>query len=93
MDQKFYPSESEKSDSEEDEDKNSKSKTFSMDPDHRLLLRSCQPLLLSRNSAVGFNLKTCFFKYSLVFDKRKIFYLVICHHLQVLYLIICYHLI
>ncbi|XP_047140481.1 AP-3 complex subunit beta-1 isoform X1 [Hydra vulgaris] len=48
-DQKFYPSESEKSDSE---DENNTSKNFSMDPDHRLLLKSCQPLLLSRNSAV-----------------------------------------
>lgn len=50
QDEKFYESE----DSE-----NSKSpvtpeapKTFTMDSDHRLLLRNCKPLLQSRNAAV-----------------------------------------
>lgn len=54
-DEKFYPSsESEKSDEEDDdsEDEEKKPKPYSMDPDHRLLLRNCQPLLQSRNSAV-----------------------------------------
>ena len=27
-----------------------------MDPDHRLLLRTCKPLLQSRNAAVSFDL-------------------------------------
>lgn len=46
----FYPSSPyEGSDSEEEE----KSKAYIMDADHRLLLKSCQPLLQSRNSAVS----------------------------------------
>lgn len=46
----FYPSSpSEGSDSEEEE----KPKAYTMDADHRLLLKSCQPLLQSRNSAVS----------------------------------------
>ncbi|XP_066919252.1 AP-3 complex subunit beta-1-like isoform X2 [Clytia hemisphaerica] len=50
----FYPSsESEKSDEEDSEDEEvKKAKQYIMDADHRLLLRSCQPLLQSRNSAV-----------------------------------------
>ena len=46
----FYPSSpSEGSDSEEEETP----KGYTMDADHRLLLKSCQPLLQSRNSAVS----------------------------------------
>lgn len=53
-DAKFYPSsESEGSDSDED-DKANTTKGYMMDPDHRLLLQSCQSLLQSRNSAVCF---------------------------------------
>jgi len=52
-DAKFYPSsESEGSDSDEEEDKANTTKGYMMDPDHRLLLQSCQSLLQSRNSAV-----------------------------------------
>lgn len=50
--QQFYPSsESENSDESDNEDAE-KPKAYVMDPDHRLLLRSCQPLLQSRNAAV-----------------------------------------
>ena len=50
----FYRSGSEDSEkSSDDNDENeSKSKKEPMDPDHRLLLKSCKPLLQSRNAAV-----------------------------------------
>lgn len=54
----FYPKSDHSDDSEDDDDdedgsvKISKKKTYVMDPDHRLLLRSCKPLLQSRNAAV-----------------------------------------
>lgn len=57
----FYPKSDHSDDSEDDDDddddgsvKISKKKTYVMDPDHRLLLRSCKPLLQSRNAAVSF---------------------------------------
>ena len=57
----FYPKSDHSDDSEDDDDddddgsvKISKKKTYIMDPDHRLLLRSCKPLLQSRNAAVSF---------------------------------------
>lgn len=40
------------SDSEDGDDKPKKSKEYMMDPDHRLLLRSAVPMLMSRNSGV-----------------------------------------
>ena len=61
MNENFYDdSESDNSDSDdddEDEEKKSskkpKKKAYSMDPDHRLLLRVSKPLLQSRNAAVS----------------------------------------
>lgn len=54
----FYPeSESEESSSEESENDDKKKKkkkaAYSMDSDHRLLLKNAKPLLQSRNSAVS----------------------------------------
>ena len=49
----FYASsESEKEDEDED-DSTPKKKPYLMDVDHRLLLRTCKPLLNSRNAAVS----------------------------------------
>ncbi|XP_013411486.1 AP-3 complex subunit beta-2 isoform X2 [Lingula anatina] len=50
----FYGSDEdeEKEDKEEEEDDKPKKKPYVMDPDHRLLLRNCKPLLNSRNAAV-----------------------------------------
>jgi len=60
----FYPeSESEESSSEEGENDDEKVKkkkkkvTYTMDPDHRLLLKNAKPLLQSRNSAVRHQLE------------------------------------
>lgn len=50
----FYPKSDHSDDSEDGSVKISKKKTYVMDPDHRLLLRSCKPLLQSRNAAVSF---------------------------------------
>lgn len=50
----FYP-QSDDSDDDSDDDesrKEPKKQTYMMDPDHRLLLRTCKPLLQSRNAAV-----------------------------------------
>ncbi|PFX34388.1 AP-3 complex subunit beta-2 [Stylophora pistillata] len=52
----FYP-QSENSDDDDDDDddesrKEPKKQPYMMDPDHRLLLRTCKPLLQSRNAAV-----------------------------------------
>ena len=60
----FYPeSRSEESSSEdsEDEDKKKKKKraVYSMDSDHRLLLKNAKPLLQSRNSAVSTTHSNC----------------------------------
>ena len=55
----FYPEsgseESSSEDSEEDDNKKKKKKkpVYSMDSDHRLLLKNAKPLLQSRNSAVS----------------------------------------
>lgn len=49
-DKPFYDSDNSHSKDEEDTAKNAKN--YVMDPDHRLLLRNCKPLLQSRNSAV-----------------------------------------
>ena len=52
----FYPSsESDEEDEDEEEGSNGveKPKAYTVDPDHRLLLRSCLPLLKSRNAAVS----------------------------------------
>ena len=63
--EKFYESSDESVDEEEDSDeedsdekqhkkkKKPKKKPYSMDPDHRLLLRVSKPLLQSRNAAVS----------------------------------------
>ena len=66
MNEKFYDdSESENTESEDDDDeeegkkkssKKPKKKLYSMDPDHRLLLRVSKPLLQSRNAAVSASL-------------------------------------
>lgn len=45
----FYESDNSQS---KDEDDTKNKKSYVMDPDHRLLLRNCKPLLQSRNSAV-----------------------------------------
>ena len=37
----------------EEGEKKPKKKTYSMDPDHRLLLKNAKPLLQSRNAAVS----------------------------------------
>ena len=64
-DEKFYESSDESDEEEEESDeedsdenghkkkKKSKKKPYSMDPDHRLLLRVSKPLLQSRNAAVS----------------------------------------
>ena len=56
----FYPkSESEDDDDDSDDEtaeKKPKKESYVMDPDHRLLLRTCKPLLQSRNAAVSFGL-------------------------------------
>ena len=66
-DEKFYESSEESDEEEEEEDsdeddsdekqhkkkKKPKKKPYSMDPDHRLLLRVSKPLLQSRNAAVS----------------------------------------
>ena len=62
----FYSEEEEEEESESEEDSNEeeeekekkkkkppKKKPYVMDPDHRLLLRNCKPLLQSRNAAVS----------------------------------------
>ncbi|XP_029197228.2 AP-3 complex subunit beta-2-like [Acropora millepora] len=54
LSEEFYPKSdnSEESENSDDEENPPKKQTYVMDPDHRLLLRSCKPLLQSRNSAV-----------------------------------------
>ena len=55
-DEKNFYEDSEDSDKEHKEDKGEstqKKKPYVMDSDHRLLLRTCKPLLNSRNAAVG----------------------------------------
>ena len=56
----FYPkSESDDDDDDSDDEtteKKPKKESYVMDPDHRLLLRTCKPLLQSRNAAVSFDL-------------------------------------
>lgn len=56
--QEFYPKSSssgDDDDEEEDEEKKKKEQkpVYIMDPDHRLLLRNCKPLLQSRNASVS----------------------------------------
>lgn len=46
-DKRFYDSDESKGSKQESQDK-----PYTMDPDHRLLLRNCKPLLQSRNAAV-----------------------------------------
>lgn len=62
-DEKFYDDDDDESDSDDESDeegeekkssKKPKKKAYSMDPDHRLLLRVSKPLLQSRNAAVSF---------------------------------------
>ena len=59
----FYPesgSEESSSEDSEDEDKKKKKKAvYSMDSDHRLLLKNAKPLLQSRNSAVSTTHSNC----------------------------------
>lgn len=62
IDKPFY--ESDNSQSKDEEDTKNDKKSYVMDPDHRLLLRNCKPLLQSRNSAVS----------SLDFDKCIYYY-------------------
>ncbi|XP_074613568.1 AP-3 complex subunit beta-2-like [Acropora palmata] len=56
LSQEFYPKSDNSEESENSDDEENptapKKQTYVMDPDHRLLLRSCKPLLQSRNSAV-----------------------------------------
>lgn len=47
----FYDSDD--SEKEKEQDDIPKKKPYVMDPDHRLLLRTCKPLLNSRNAAVS----------------------------------------
>ena len=49
--EEFYAKESDESGDEESSAP--KKLTYIMDPDHRLLLRTCKPLLQSRNAAVS----------------------------------------
>ncbi len=53
----FYGSEDSEKEEEEEEEKEKeekpKKKPYIMDPDHRLLLRTCKPLLNSRNASVS----------------------------------------
>ncbi|XP_074650639.1 AP-3 complex subunit beta-2-like isoform X2 [Tubulanus polymorphus] len=52
-DKPFYGSDEDDDDNDGDSEKDSpKKKPYIMDPDHRLLLRTCRPLLNSRNAAV-----------------------------------------
>ena len=50
MEEEFYAKES---DASEDDNEAPKKQMYIMDPDHRLLLRTCKPLLQSRNAAVS----------------------------------------
>lgn len=55
----FYPKSDNSDDDDDDSDdetseKKPKKQQYIMDPDHRLLLRTCKPLLQSRNAAVSF---------------------------------------
>lgn len=56
LSEEFYPKSDNSEESENSDDEENptapKKQTYVMDPDHRLLLRSCKPLLQSRNSAV-----------------------------------------
>lgn len=56
LSEEFYPKSDNSDDSEDSEDdgtpKTPKKEAYIMDPDHRLLLRTCKPLLQSRNAAV-----------------------------------------
>ena len=53
-DEAFYPkSGSSDEEAEEEDEEKQKKQPYIMDPDHRLLLRTCKPLLQSRNSAVS----------------------------------------
>lgn len=49
-DKPFYPEDESSSELESEE---GKKKTYSLDADHKLLLRSVRPLLQSRNAAVN----------------------------------------
>lgn len=65
----FYPeSESEESSSEDSENEKKKKKkpVYTMDSDHRLLLKNAKPLLQSRNSAVSYTMKCSIDAYKLL---------------------------
>ena len=47
--------------------KKRKKKPYVMDPDHRLLLRNCKPLLQSRSAAVCYYSNPCRFTYLLCY--------------------------
>ena len=54
--QEFYEKSGSSDDDEDDEEemeKKEKKNVYIMDPDHRLLLRTCKPLLQSRNASVS----------------------------------------